>query len=103
MSDALIPRVKVKDPSAILVYEMDWGTHWLAAAITIPSSTWTISGPDAALTKDQESTVAGGRSTRLRLSAGTVGARYFVTNRIVTSETPSQTDERTFELLIQNR
>lgn len=102
MSD-LVPRFKTKDPSEVLVYDIDWGTNWLAPTVTISTSTWTITGPDAVLTKDSETIPIGLRTTRVRLSAGTNGARYLVTNRIVTNETPSQTGERTFELLVQNR
>lgn len=148
MSIDLLPRLKVKDPAAILVYAMDWGTSWLAVGVTIVTSVWTIIGistvgawsgatayvvgdkvlsggviyqailagtnhvpPNATywtvvdalpLTKDQESGV-GTRITQLRLSAGTPGTKYTITNRIVTNESPAQTDERSFELLVQDR
>lgn len=101
MSD-LTPRFKVKDASAKLVYDIDWGTNWLAAGVTI-TSTWTITGPDSVLTKDSETVLAGNRITRLRLLAGTPGARYKITNHVITNETPAQEDERSFELLIEDR
>lgn len=102
MSD-LTPSFKTKDSAASLIYDVDWGMFWLAPAVTITTSTWTITGPDAVLTKDQESLTGGNRTARVRLSAGTTGARYTITNRIVTNESPSQTDERSFELLVQDR
>jgi hypothetical protein len=97
----LTPRLKVKDPQEALVYAIDWGARWLAPEVTINSSTWTITGPDAALIKDAEVLSEDERSTRVRLSAGTNGAKYVVTNRIVTNESPSQTGERSFMLLVQ--
>lgn len=100
---SLTPNFKIKDPQEVLVYDIDWGTNWLAPAVTIATSTWTITGPDALLTKDSETIQAGLRTTRVRLSAGTSGYKYLITNRIVTNETPSQTGERTFQLLVQDR
>jgi hypothetical protein len=52
------------------------------------------------LTKDNETIVTGNQKTQLRLKAGTLKNRYTVTNRIVTNETPAQTDERSFVLRI---
>jgi len=149
MSVDILPRLKTKDPSAILVYAIDWGANWLAPTVTIVTSTWTIIGistvatwsgatayvigdkvlsggaiyrailghtnqvpPNATywtvvdalpLTKDQESKINGDRSTQVRLSAGTPGVKYTVTNRVLTNESPPQTDERSFELLINDR
>lgn len=97
-----------KDPSDVKVYVFDWDTNNLAAAVTISTSSWTITalGPsatDTALTKDSESVLAGSRKTQLRLTAGTVGQRYEIANKIVTNETPSQTKERSFRVLVLNQ
>jgi hypothetical protein len=92
----------LKDPDAVLVYAMNWDA-WLPAEAEISSSTWTISGPDAALSKDSEAVVVGDRATRLRLSGGTLGKRYTVTNRIVTNESPAQTEDRSFTIRVRNR
>jgi hypothetical protein len=91
----------VKDPDSIEVFVMDWDQEQLATGVTISSSAWAITGRDALLTKDQESTLAGGRKTQLRLSGGTLGYKYTVTNTIVTSETPAQTKDASFSVLIQ--
>ena len=94
-----------KDPLADEPQGMDW-TNYLAeigALVQIQTSTWTISGPDSALTKHDESIVTGGLKTRLWLAAGTPGAKYTVTNHIVTNSSPPVTDERSFKVLVQNR
>jgi hypothetical protein len=98
----------VKDPADIQVYQFDWDADNLAAAVTITSSVWTItaiapSAIDAALTKDNESILAGTRKTQVRLLAGTRGQTYEVANKIVTSENPTQTKERSVRVLVQNR
>jgi hypothetical protein len=90
-----------KDPDAIEVYVVDWDAEHLAASVTITTSSWVIAGPDSALTKDQESILSGSRKTQLRLTAGTLEGVYTVTNRIVTNETPAQTKDASFSVLIQ--
>ena len=96
-----------KDPADIKTYVFDWDTSNLAAAVTISTSTWTItaiapSQTDAILTKDSESILAGTRKTQVRLSAGTLGQLYEIANKIVTNETPAQTKERSFRVLVEN-
>lgn len=98
----------IKDPSDIKVYLVDWDTDNLAAGVSIQTSTWTIaairpSQVDAFLTKDNESILAGNRKTQVRLMAGTLGQTYEVANKIVTNESPAQTKERSFRVLIENR
>lgn len=89
-----------KDANAELTHQWDWSA-WLGDA-EISTSTFTITGPDSALTKDNESIVTGNQKTQARLKAGTVGKRYKVTNQIVTNETPAQTDERSIFLQIRD-
>lgn len=98
----------LKDPADIKVYLVDWDTNNLAATVTISTSTWTITaiGPsttDTALTKDSESVLAGNRKTQVRLTAGTLGQTYEIANKIVTSETPAQTKERSFRVRVENQ
>lgn len=94
----------LKDPSADEPQGFDW-TDYLAelGAVTITTSTWTITGPDALLTQHDKSIVAGSLKTQVYLTAGTLGTRYIVTNQIVTNSSPTVTDERSFEVLVQNR
>ena len=91
-----------KDPNAAnWPRGVDW-TDYLAAigaAETVTVSTWTVSGPDAVLTADAGSIVVGGKQTQVRLSAGTVGALYTVTNRITTSS--GVIDDGSFLVLIE--
>lgn len=89
-----------KDPNELLVREMDW-SDFLGSA-EIASSVWTITGSDAVLTQDNDSTVAGNQQTRVRLKVGTLGVTYQVSNRIVTNETPAQTVERSFFVAVRN-
>lgn len=101
----------VLDPGDKRVIQFDWGTDTLAAGVEIASSgsTFTITAIKqngaTALTKDQESIVTGNRKTQLRLLAttATAGDRYRVDNTIVTNESPAQTHDQGFYVLIQNR
>lgn len=91
----------VKDPNSIEVFVVDWDRENLPEGVTITSSEWEISGRDAVLTSDQTSVISGSRKAQVRLSAGTLGYKYTVTNRIVTNETPAQTKDASFSVLIQ--
>ena len=95
----------IKDPSADEPQGFDW-TDYLAelgASITIQTSTWTLSGPDAVLTKHDPAILTGSLKTQIYLAAGTTGSRYTLTNRIVTTSSPAVTDERSFDVLVQDR
>lgn len=92
-----------KDPSAKLSYTFDW-SDWLTTGATITTSTFTISGPDAVLTKDNVSIAGNGLSASVRLLAGTLGKTYTVTHSIVTTgESPAQEDERSIRVKIVNQ
>lgn len=107
----------VKDPNSEELFAIDWDLEHLRAGVQINSQTFYIAGADAILTKDSESLLTAAqattqfertvtldnRGTQLRLKAGTLGTRYTVTNRIVTNETPAQTKDASFIVLIQNR
>ena len=90
-----------KDANEELVYTMDWD-RWMADGAAIANSVWTITSVDTpaedpvALTKDNEAIAVSGRSTSLRLKAGTLGNKYKVTNLITTNESPAQKGERSF-------
>lgn len=93
----------IHDPNESRVYVWDWGTDRLAVGAEISTSTFVISGPDSTLTQDQDSIVTGNRSTQVRLTGGTVGKVYTVTNRIVTNETPAQTMDASARFMIRQQ
>lgn len=95
----------VKDVLATLDYAIDWGA-WLNGD-TIASSTWTLSGPDAALTivsssiAPSASTGAASSQAVVWLSGGTLGATYELTNRITTTSAPfARVQEQTLQFTI---
>lgn len=96
-----------KDPSDELVITFDWDAENLAVGVLIQSHAFTITTirptGDTALTKDSESLLSGSRKTQLRLKAGTVGGLYEVADKITTNESPTQTKERSFRVLVQDR
>jgi len=89
-----------KDANESRVIVFDWNESNLAATVTISTSTWIITAlrpsneSPVALLNDNASILSGSRKTQTRLTAGTLGSEYRVTNRVVTSESPSQTKER---------
>jgi hypothetical protein len=92
-----------KDPASDEPYGFDWSA-WLSelGAVLINTSTWIITGPDALLTSHGDS-VVNGQKTQAYFAAGTAGAKYTVTNRVVTNSSPPVTDERSFVILVGNR
>lgn len=95
----------LKDPSSDEPQGFDW-TAWLlelGPGVLVQDSTWTITGPDAVLTKHDETIVVGSLKTQAYLAAGTAGGRYTVVNRVITNSSPAVTDERSFDVLVQNR
>lgn len=90
----------IKDPASERLYQFDFDAM-LAAAAEIASQTITITGPDSVLTHDNDGVVSGNRKVNTRILAGTLGATYTVTCRIVTNETPTQTEERSFRVLVE--
>lgn len=94
-----------KDPSADEPHGFDW-TKWLTelgAGVVIQSATWTITGPDSTLTSHDPTLVAGALKSQAYFAGGTNGALYTVVNHIVTNSSPPVTDERSFQVLVQNR
>ena len=97
--------VVIKDPNAEIVYTWDW-SDWLVGAATIASDTFIVStftGDATPLVSDNESIVAGATSSLHRLTGGTVGKTYTVTHRIVTNETPAQTEDKSIKVSIREQ
>lgn len=95
----------VKDPSSVQPEGIDWSAFLenLAPGTQIATSTWAVAGPDTALTVGNDSIVTGGQRAQMFLSGGTEGGLYTVTNHIVTNGSPSTVDERSFQVLIEQR
>jgi len=93
----------VKDPQASAWPRgIDW-TAYLAnidAAETISTSSWAVTGNDSTLTTASPSIVTGNKKTQVRLSGGTVGVVYTVTNSVITSS--GVHDDQSFTVLIQD-
>jgi hypothetical protein len=92
----------VKDPNSSEFYTFDWNHEHLPGGVEVSTSTFTVTGPDAILTVDQFGIFQGNRKTQVRLNGGTLGKKYTVTNRITTDQSPSQTKDASFRVLIQN-
>jgi hypothetical protein len=97
----------VQGPNEARVYMFDWDRENLASGVTIDASVFTITAirppSNTALVKDNEDILAADRKTWLRLSVGTLGAIYRISNRITTNESPAQTKELSFFLKIEYR
>ena len=87
-------KVYLKDPAAVLDYQIDWSS-WLGVD-TITSSSWTAS---TGLTVDSDSNTT--TTATVWVSGGTAGTTYQLTNRITTAG--GRTDERTISLSCQDR
>jgi len=86
---------RIKDPQAILDYNIDWN-DWLINGDTISSSSWTLS---TGITL-QSSSVTDGVTTAW-ISGGTLGTTYYATNRIDTTQ--GRREERTITLIIEDK
>jgi hypothetical protein len=87
-------KVYLKDPAAVLDYQIDWSS-WLGVD-TITSSSWTAS---TGLTVDSDSNTT--TTATVWVSGGTAGTTYQLTNRITTAG--GRTDERTISISCQDR
>ena len=95
----------VKDPNSVEPQGIDW-TDFLAelgSTVVISTSTWSVTGPDALLTLGNDSILTGSLKTKVFLTAGTLGGRYTLTNRIVTNSSPTVTEDASFKVLIQQK
>ena len=82
----------VKDPEAVLDYQIDW-TDWLDSD-TISTSVWTV---PAGITKDSDSKTT--EVSTIWLSGGTAGQTYAIECKITTAG--SRTDERTIYIEVR--
>lgn len=90
----------VKDPNSKRVVTFDWSGD-LEVGVTFTASTFIIDGPDTALTQDNDTDT--GLTASVRLIGGTPGAKYTLTHRITTSETPAQEDDESVTVLMQQK
>lgn len=91
-----------KDPSAQLVYSMDW-SEWLPVGDTVASVTYTLQvrANDPAPLVRQSQGVQSGTLTYVELSGGAVSKVYTVTAAITTTD--GNTDRRSFRVKVENR
>lgn len=91
--------LRYQDPSAELDYAIDW-TAWLTGSEVIVTSTWTVS-PTGEMTipLNSHSTV----DTTAWVTGGVLGATYTLTNDITTNSSPARTDQRSFQITIQDK
>lgn len=83
-----------KDPDAKLPYTFNWA-DWLGDD-TITSSTWSV---PVGINKDSDTKTP--LTTTVRLSGGTIGQTYEVTNHIVTAG--GSEDDRTLLIRVEAR
>lgn len=88
-----------KDPDAQRVFTFDWTADIGSASIS--TSTWTITGPDAALTYDNGAIASGSKMTTVRVLGGTLGKTYTLSNRIVTNASPTETEDASITFTIR--
>lgn len=85
----------IKDPNASLQYGVSWAS-WLAAGEQITTSTWIVPAGITGGTQSNTTTAA-----TIRLSGGTAGQSYAITNRISTNQ--GNTDDRTITIVVRDR
>ncbi len=90
-----------KDPSSTRNGQFNWTAWFEDAGAAIATPTVTVAGPDASLVVSGVA-VSNSQKVIYQVTGGTVGVRYTVTCRIVTNESPAQTDERSFTVLMEN-
>jgi hypothetical protein len=99
----------VKGPNAVEFHVIDWDSFIPASATIVATSivvalarfsgdTATDASRLAALVVD-EATIVSSRVTQMRVSAGALGAKYSLTNRITMDD--GQVERRSYSLLIQ--
>jgi hypothetical protein len=90
-----------QDPHDVMVYEMDWSEN-LETDVNILTSAWTITVEKGTAGLTADNSKRSGQITQIRLGSGVLGSLYKATNQIVTNETPAQTKERSFLILIED-
>jgi len=86
----------LKDPDAVLDYQIDW-SNWLDGD-TIATSSWTV---PAGIIKESDSETT--EAATIWLSGGTAGTSYECVNRITTANDPVRIDDRTITIRVQER
>ena len=90
----------VKDPDATgWAKGIDWTDYCEERSTTISSSTWAVS--PSGMTVDTSTIVTGSLKTQLKLSGGTAGVQYTVTNRVTTAA--GGVDDRSFFVRVADR
>jgi len=84
----------IKDPEAVLDYEIDWSL-WLSGD-TITESSWTV---ESGLTKGSDFYTD--TTTTVWLSGGTVMTTYLAVNHIVTAA--GREDDRTIKIVCRDK
>lgn len=84
----------IKDPDALLDYQIDWSS-WLVAD-TISASSWEAK-TGIVVDSDSETTT----TTTVWLSGGTVGTKYKITNHITTAA--GREDDRSFYIIVKEK
>ena len=84
----------VKAPNAKLDYQIDWSTY-LDTGDTIASSSWDVPAGLTSVATSNTTTTA-----TVRLSGGTAGTSYTVTNHVILDS--GQEDERSIVIAVQN-
>ncbi|AZG48854.1 phage fiber-tail adaptor protein [Gordonia insulae] len=87
-----------KDPNAKLDYGINW-SDWLRPGDTITASTWTVTGPDAALVNSDPGFTT--TEATVWLAGGTLGKTYDAVNHITTAQ--GREDDRTLKVRIEQR
>ena len=88
-----------KDPDATLDYGFDWDDDddpYLESGETLVDVTWTV---PAGITKDSDE--LGETLTKIWLSGGTAGATYTIGCKVETTD--GRIDERSFDVIVENR
>lgn len=92
-----------KDPSAQLVYTMDW-TQWLSTGQQVSAVTYTLqvrSNDPAPLVNESSGISNNGKHTYVELSGGQSGKTYKVTAHITTDD--GAEDSRYFRVKVESR
>jgi hypothetical protein len=95
----------VKDPQSVEPQGFDWTAYLaeLGVGVIIDTSIWSVTGPDAVLTLSGDTVLVGGLKAKVYLTGGTPGQMYTVTNRIATNTVPAVQDDRSFDVLVENK
>lgn len=93
-----MPQSFVKDPDAVLDYQVDWSS-WLSATSPVDSIVTSSWAAEAGITIDSQSSSS--TTATVWLSGGQRGRQYEVRNRIVTAG--GRQDDRTIYISVRDR